>query len=51
MRWRARSELRSRSMPSLDSVQAQVLHHMLRARSSDRARERIAALRARSTDR
>ena len=39
------------TMPSLDSVQAQVLHHMLRARSSDRARERIAALRARSTDR
>src|SRR5262249_16053070 len=39
------------AMPSLDSVRAQVLHHMVRERSADRARERIAALRARSTDR
>src|SRR5262249_44979209 len=39
------------TMPSLDSVRAQVLHHMLRERSADRARERIAVLRARSSDR
>jgi PPIC-type PPIASE domain len=39
------------SVPSLDSVRAQVLHHMLRERSTARARERIAALRARSTGR
>ncbi len=39
------------SVPSFDSVRAQVLHHMLRERSAERARERIATLRARSTDR
>jgi hypothetical protein len=39
------------SVPSFDSVRAQVLHHMLRERSAERARERIAVLRARSTDR
>jgi hypothetical protein len=39
------------TVPSLDSVRAQVLHHMLRERSADRARERIAVLRARSSDR
>jgi hypothetical protein len=39
------------SVPSFDSVRAQVLHHMLRERSAERARERIAALRTRSTDR
>ena len=39
------------AMPSPDSVRTQVLHHMLRERSADRARQRIAALRTRSSDR
>src|SRR5262249_57356388 len=39
------------ALPSLDSVRAQVLHHMLRERSADRARQRIAALRALTSDR
>ena len=37
--------------PPLDSVRAQVLHHVLRERSTARARERIAALRARASER
>jgi parvulin-like peptidyl-prolyl isomerase len=38
-------------MPPLDTVRAQVLHHMLRERSAERARQRIAALRVRSAGR
>ena len=38
-------------MPPLDSVRTQVLHHLLRERSAVRARERIAALRARASER
>lgn len=37
--------------PPLDSVRAQVLHHVLRERSAARAEERIAALRARAAAR